>query len=162
MTWSSSPSIPDRILAALPYVLPVIVGLPYGIQLITDFPIFGFLLVPLSPLLSVYGTLASTVPFFGLIVFFALILLVVRNPNISHFIRFNTMQAILLDIILVVFSLILSLFDPNLFGNLITSTLNNVLFLGMLAAVGYSIVQTFRGVYAEIPTISQAVHMQVR
>ena len=89
-------------------------------------------------------------------------MLVVRNPHISHFIRFNTMQAILLNIILVVFSLVLSLFDPSLFGNLITSTLNNVLFLGMLAAVGYSIVQTFRGVYAEIPTISQAVHMQVR
>jgi uncharacterized membrane protein len=162
MTWSSSPSITDRILAALPYLLPVIVGLPYGIQLITDFPIFQFLLVPLAPLLSVYGALASTVPFFGLIVFFALILLVVRNPNISHFIRFNTMQAILLDIILVVFSLVLGLFDPNIFGNLIVSTLNNVLFLGMLAAVGYSVVQTFRGVYAEIPTLSQAVHMQVR
>ncbi len=162
MTWSSSPSITDRILAALPYVLPVIVGLPYGIQLITDFPIFGFLLIPLSPLLSVYGTLAGTVPFFGLIVFFALILLVVRNPNINHFIRFNTMQAILLNIILVVFSLVLGLFDPRVFGNLIVSTLSNVLFLGMLAAVGYSIVQTFRGVYAEIPTISQAVHMQVR
>ena len=162
MTWSSSPSVTDRILAALPYLLPVIVGLPYGIQLITDFPLFGFLLIPLAPLLRVYGTLQGTVPFFGLIVFFALILLVVRNPNISHFIRFNTMQAILLDIILVVFSLVLSLFDPNVFGNLIVSTLNNVLFLGMLAAVGYSVVQTFRGVYAEIPTISQAVHMQVR
>jgi uncharacterized membrane protein len=162
MAWSSSPSITDRILAALPYLLPVIVGLPYGIQLITDFPIFGFLLVPLAPLLSVYGTLQSTIPFFGLIIFFALILLVVRNPNISHFIRFNTMQAILLDIILVVFSLVLSLFDPSIFGNLIVSTLNNVLFLGMLAAVGFSLVQTFRGLYAEIPTISQAVHMQVR
>jgi uncharacterized membrane protein len=120
------------------------------------------LLVPLAPLLSVYGTLQSTIPFFGLIIFFALILLVVRNPNISHFIRFNTMQAILLDIILVVFSLVLSLFDPSIFGNLIVSTLNNVLFLGMLAAVGFSLVQTFRGLYAEIPTISQAVHMQVR
>jgi uncharacterized membrane protein len=162
MSWSSSPSITDRILAALPYVLPVIVGLPYGIQLITDFPIFGFLLVPLSPLLTIYGTLQSTIPFFGLIIFFALILLVVRNPNINHFIRFNTMQAILLNIILVVFSLVLSLFDPSIFGNLIVSTLNNVLFLGMLAAVGFSMVQTFRGLYAEIPTISQAVHMQVR
>jgi hypothetical protein len=162
MTWSSSPSITDRILSVLPYILPVIVGLPYGIQLIRDFPIFGFLLIPLAPLLTVYGSLEGTIPFFGLIVFFALILLVVRNPNISHFIRFNTMQAILLDIILVVFSLILGLFDPSVFGSLIVSTLSNVLFLGMLAAVGYSIVQTMRGVYAEIPTISQAVHMQVR
>jgi uncharacterized membrane protein len=162
MSWSSSPSIPDRFFAALPYLLPIIVGLPFGIQLMMEFPIFSVILIPLAPVLRLYGNLSGTIPLFGLIVFFALILLVVRNPNISHFIRFNTMQAILLDIILAVFGLILSLFDPSVFGALIVSTLSNVLFLGMLAAVGYSVVQTFRGLYAEIPTISQAVHMQVR
>jgi len=34
--------------------------------------------------------------------------------------------------------------------------------MGMLLSVGFSLVQTFRGLYAEIPTISEAVHMQVR
>jgi len=164
MTWSSSPNptLLDRILAALPYILPITAGLPYGIQLISQFPVFGFLLLPLSPLIAVYSGLESTIPFFGLIVFFALILLVVRNENISRFIRFNTMQAILLSIILAVCGLILSLLDPQLFGALLSSTLSNVLFLGMLLSVGFSLVQTFRGLYAEIPTISEAVHMQVR
>jgi uncharacterized membrane protein len=152
----------DRVLAALPYILPITAGLPYGIQLISQFPVFGFLLLPLSPLIAVYSGLESTIPFFGLIVFFALILLVVRNENISRFIRFNTMQAILLSIILAVCGLILSLLDPQLFGALLSSTLSNVLFLGMLLSVGFSLVQTFRGLYAEIPTISEAVHMQVR
>jgi uncharacterized membrane protein len=105
--------------------------------------------------------LEQTIPFFGLIIFFALILLVVRNERISRFIRFNTMQAILLSFILAVFSLILSILNPNLFGELIASTLANMLFLGMLVSVGYSLVQTLRGEYAEIPTISDAVHMQV-
>lgn len=164
MTWSSSPNptLLDRFLAALPYILPITAGLPYGIQLISQFPVFGFLLLPLSPLIAVYSGLESTIPFFGLIVFFALILLVVRNENISRFIRFNTMQAILLSIILAVCGLILSLLDPKLFGALLSSTLSNVLFLGMLLSVGFSLVQTFRGLYAEIPTISEAVHMQVR
>ncbi|MFZ4675956.1 MAG: Tic20 family protein [Nodosilinea sp.] len=164
MTWSSSPNptLLDRVLAALPYILPITAGLPYGIQLISQFPVFGFLLLPLSPLIAVYSGLESTIPFFGLIVFFALILLVVRNENISRFIRFNTMQAILLSIILAVCGLILSLLDPQLFGALLSSTLSNVLFLGMLLSVGFSLVQTFRGLYAEIPTISEAVHMQVR
>ena len=164
MTWSSSPNptLVDRVLAALPYILPITAGLPYGIQLISQFPVFGFLLLPLSPLIAVYSGLESTIPFFGLIVFFALILLVVRNENISRFIRFNTMQAILLSIILAVCGLILSLLDPQLFGALLSSTLSNVLFLGMLLSVGFSLVQTFRGLYAEIPTISEAVHMQVR
>ncbi len=164
MTWSSSPNptILDRIFAALPYILPVMAGLRYGSQLVAQFPVIEFLLLPLSPLIRLYGTLEGTIPFFGLIVFFALILLVVRNENISRFIRFNTMQAILLSIILAVFGLILSLLDPSVFGALLFSTLSNVLFLGMLIAVGFSLVQTFRGLYAEIPTISEAVHMQVR
>lgn len=162
MTWSSSPSIPDRLFAALPYILPITAGLPYGIQLIDQFPVFGFLLLPLSPLIQVYVGLERSIPFFGLIIFFALILLVVRNENISRFIRFNTMQAILLSFILAVCGLILSLLDPATFGALLNSTLANVLFLGMLVSVGYSLVQTFRGEYAEIPTISDAVHMQVR
>ncbi len=164
MTWSSSPNptILDRIFAALPYLLPITAGLPYGFQLIGQFPVFGFLLLPLSPLITLYAGLERTIPFFGLIVFFALILLVVRNENISRFIRFNTMQAILLSIILAVCGLIISLLDPSVFGALLSSTLANVLFLGMLISVGFSLVQTFRGLYAEIPTISEAVHMQVR
>jgi uncharacterized membrane protein len=162
MTWSSSPSIPDRLFAALPYILPITAGLPYGIQLINQFPVFGFLLLPLAPLIQFYTGLERTIPFFGLIVFFALILLVVRNENISRFIRFNTMQAILLSFILAVCGLILSLLDPATFGALLSNTLANVLFLGMLVSVGYSLVQTLRGEYAEIPTISEAVHMQVR
>jgi uncharacterized membrane protein len=162
MTWNSSPSVPDRIFAALPYILPVAAGLPYGFQLMSQFPVFEYLLFPLAPLLNIYLGLQGTIPFFGLIIFFALILLVVRNENISRFIRFNTMQAILLSLIFAVVGLILSLLDPNIFGELLFNTLSNVLFLGMLIAVGFSLVQTFRGLYAEIPTISEAVHMQVR
>jgi uncharacterized membrane protein len=167
MTWSSSPNptILDRILAALPYILPIMSGLNYGAQLVTQFPILRFLLLPLAPFIIAYSTLQSIPfigPFFGLIVFFALILLVVRNENISRFIRFNTMQALLLSIILAVCGLILSLLDPSVFGALLSNTLANVLFLGMLISVGFSLVQTFRGLYAEIPTISEAVHMQVR
>ncbi|MEB3252537.1 MAG: Tic20 family protein [Cyanobacteriota bacterium] len=162
MNWSSSPTVRDRIFAALPYILPITAGIPYGVQLINQFPLFGFLLLPLSPLIRVYMGLEQTIPFFGLLVFLALILLVVRNERISRFIRFNTMQAILLSFILAVFSLILSILNPSLlFGELIASTLANMLFLGMVVSVGYSLVQTLRGEYAEIPTISDAVHMQV-
>jgi len=35
-------------------------------------------------------------------------------------------------------------------------------FLGAIAAIIYSIVQSVLGRYAEIPTLSEAVYMQVR
>ena len=162
MTWNSSPSILDRVFAALPYILAITAGLPYGIFVVQEVPAIQYLLLPLLPLIQVYMGLQRSIPFFGLIVFFALILLVVRNENISRFIRFNTMQAILLSFILAVCGLILDLLRPVLGGGLLVQTFASALFLGMLASVGYSLVQTFRGEYADIPTISEAVHMQVR
>jgi hypothetical protein len=103
------------------------------------------------------------IPFAGLIIFFVLLLAVVRNDNISRFIRFNTMQAILLDILLSITGFVVQLLKNS--GSvplLLEQTLFNMLFLGTIAAVGYSVVQSLLGRYAEIPTISEAVHMQVR
>ena len=157
MNWRGTESAIDRIWASLPYLLPLVDSLVFGYALFRTVPFVEMLFVPLFPLLVLY----RGVPFFGLIVFFLLLFLVVRNTNISHFIRFNTMQAILLDIILIICRVILQLVGP-VFGGLVMDTLMNTIFLGVVAAVVYSVVQTIRGVYAEIPTISEAVHMQVR
>ncbi|HEY9877790.1 MAG TPA: Tic20 family protein [Leptolyngbyaceae cyanobacterium] len=158
MNWRGSTTVTDRIWSSLPYLLPLVDGLLFGIFLFREFPALQVLFIPLAPLLALY----SNIPFFGLAVFFALFLLVVRNTNINHFIRFNTMQAILLDIVLVLCRIVIEILQNVLGGGLILETLMNVVFLGMLAAVVYSVVQTGRGEYAEIPTISEAVHMQVR
>lgn len=156
MNWRGSTTVTDRIWASLPYLLPLVDGLMFGVYLFRQFPPLQTLFLPLAPLMALNSG------FFGLIIFFLLFLLVVRNTNINHFIRFNAMQAILLDIVLIICRIVLQLLGPALQGGLIVETLMNVVFLGTLAAVGYSVVQTLRGQYAEIPTISEAVHMQVR
>ena len=116
------------------------------------------ILIPLSPVLAIYGG----IPFAGLIIFFALFMLVVRNEKIAHFIRFNTMQAILLSIVLTLCSLLLRVLNPVPGVNFATETLANTVFIGLLVAVVYSVAQTIMGRYAEIPAISDAVYMQVR
>jgi hypothetical protein len=149
----------DRILAALVYILPLIYGLPFGLQLLKDFPILSTLYLPLSPIISLYYGL----PFAGTIIFFVLYFAIVRNERISHFIRFNTLQVILLDILLIVGGLILDIlkqgFPPN---SLIILALLNTVFLGTVAASIFGIVQSARGLYAEIPGISEAAYSQVR
>lgn len=163
MTWRGSTTPKDRFFACLPYLLPLIEGLAFGEYFFRQFPELRVILLPLSPVLFAYSIINRfTFGFGGLIVFFALFLLVVRNESINHFIRFNAMQAILLDIILVLCSFILSLFGSGLGGGLIVETIYNVIFFGMIAAVVYSIVQSVMGRYAEIPTLSDAVYMQVR
>lgn len=157
MNWRGSTDIKDRIFAALAYVLPLIVVLPFGQFLLRQFPILGIIYLPLQPLISLYYGL----PLVGLIIFFVLFLAVVRNPQICHFVRFNTMQAILLDILLVLCGLLLPILVQALGVNLLTETLYNIVFLGILAACGYSMIQSLMGRYAEIPSLSQAVYSQV-
>ena len=158
MTWRGSITPKDRIFACLPYLLPLLDGLRFSGPFFSQFPLFAPLFAPLAPLLTIYN-----LPFAGLIIFILLFALVVRNENINHFIRFNTMQAILIDIVLILCSLIINfILQPVLQGGLILETLYNVVFLGTLVAVIYSVVQSALGRYAEIPTLSEAVYMQVR
>ena len=125
MTWRGSTTVPDRIFACLPYLLPLIDGLAFGRFLFTQFPFLQLLLIPLSPLMQIYS-----LPFASLVIFFALYLGVVRNENISHFIRFNAMQAILLDIVLMLCGLVLPLLRNAFQIAFIAETLYNMVFLG--------------------------------
>lgn len=146
----------DKIFGALVYLLPIIYVAELGFGLMRQFPVFQVIYQPLTPLLQlIYG-----VPFAGLIVFFALFMGVVRNQNISRFIRFNTMQAILLDILLVLYKLLFSVLGRGFSGGLMVQTLNNAMFLGILAASFYAIAQCFQGKYAELPIVSEAASSQ--
>jgi len=49
MTWRGSTTVPDRIFASLPYLLPLIDGLAFGRFLFTQFPVLQLLLIPLAP-----------------------------------------------------------------------------------------------------------------
>ncbi|HBE17216.1 MAG TPA: hypothetical protein DEG17_25515 [Cyanobacteria bacterium UBA11149] len=158
MTWRGSTTVQDRIFAALPYILPLISGLEFGNDLFEQFPNLQVILIPLMPFIFIY----NKIPFAGMVIFLLLFLLVVRNERIIHFIRFNTMQALLLDILLILCSLAMSILGPGLGDTLITQTLYNAIFLGTWAACGYAIVQSLLGRYAEIPTLSEAVYAQVR
>lgn len=158
MAWRGSTTVKDRIFACLPYLLPLVSALPFGDFLFRQFPALQVMLIPLTPVLFIYQALGS---WGGIIIFFLLFLLVVRNERIVHFIRFNAMQAILLDILLVLCSLLFNILLKGLGTNLVTETLLNIVFLGTVAACGYSIVQSLLGRYAEIPALSEAVYAQV-
>ena len=148
----------DRIFGALVYVIPLLDALPFGSFLLKQFPQIALIYLPLQPLIQIY----YGIPFASFILFLVLFFAVVRNDNISYFIRFNVMQCILIGILLSLFGLIIQTLLPGLGVNLLTETLVNFAFLGALAACFYSIVQTALGRYAEIPTISEAASSQIR
>ena len=149
----------DRSFGALIYLFPLIYALPFGIALLTQFPwLYQFF----SPLVAIYG-LTNSLPFASLIIFFGLWFAVVRNDNVSYFLRFNGMQAILMNILQILFSLIMGILVPA-FGaqSLITETLNNTIFMGSIVACFYCIFRSIQGQYAELPVLSDAASSQIR
>ena len=167
MVWRSSTTLRDRILAALMYLIPLYDGIVYGRFLFAQFPFLEYLKIPLIPLAIVYSLIPfghSLIPFGlgSLLVFILLFVGVVRNEKIPHFIRFNTMQAILISIVLAIISLIYNLILQPLIRGFFAEVLFNTIFLGVLAMVGYSVVQSVRGRYAEMPLISEASYLQTR
>ncbi|MEX0267601.1 Tic20 family protein [Leptolyngbyaceae cyanobacterium UHCC 1019] len=171
MTMRGSVSIKDRIFAILPYAYPMVEAAGLGIFLIAQFPSIALLLLPLAPFAFVYGLLGMVAGrYASMIIFFALYVLVVRNDKINGFIRFNTMQALLIGItaslVGILFSL-LGLSTGDLLGinspfTLLTSTIFSMIFIGVMASSIYSIVFAVRGRYGEIPVVSEAAYSQVR
>ncbi|MEL6470961.1 MAG: Tic20 family protein [Cyanobacteria bacterium J06614_10] len=159
MTSSATPL--DRAFAALSYVMPLASALQAGFyffsflaeQAPAVLQVIQLLLLPLSPLIAIENSIL------GLGVFILLFAFVVRNTNISRFIRYNVLQAILVSFVISISALVLR--TLGLSGGLIGETLLNVLFLGGMAIVIYSVARSVMGEYAEIPTISEAINMQL-
>ena len=146
----------QRLLALLAYLLPWSAALPFGDSLDNLIPALQWLALPALPVLM----LERGVPFGGFLLFLVLFLAVVRNPQVPYFLRFNVLQAILLDIVLVVLSLAFQLLRIGSLG-FAGRTLANTVFLGMLVLLLFALVQCLRGKEADIPTLSDAVRMQL-
>ena len=151
------PPIWQRLLGALAYLLPLSDALPFGQSFMGMFPLLQWVAVPALPLV----VLEQAVPFGGLVLFLLLFLLVVRNPRVPYPIRFNVLQAILIDIVLVLLSLAFDTVLAPLGAGFAIRTLSNTIFLGTVLLVLFSVVQSLRGKEADIPTVSEAVRMQL-
>ena len=155
MTWRGSTDIKDRIFAALVYSIPLYYSLSFGYSVLRYMPrilltVINIFLIPLN---FVY----SSLPFADFILFLVLFLAVVRNYRISHFIRFNTMQALLLYLALILVGMGLRILALGL----IAAVINPACFIIALAVCLYSIIQAVQGSYPDIPGISQTVYNQI-
>jgi hypothetical protein len=156
------PPLWQRLLALLPYSLTWSDALPFGRDLFSSFPALNALMLPAMPALLVQnlGSMGG-MNLGGLLLFVLLFAAVVRNPQVPYTIRFNTLQALMLDILLVVIGLVFQLLQSLLGGGLLFRTLANTVFLGTLLILLFTVVQVLRGKEADLPTLSEAVRMQL-
>ncbi|XP_022714702.1 protein TIC 20-II, chloroplastic-like [Durio zibethinus] len=158
MSLNPTPAI-DRLISAAAYALPFFNSLQYGRYLFIQYPQLGTLFDPLLPLLSLY----KSVPYASFVAFFALYLGLVRNPSLSHYVRFNSMQAVTLDVLLVVPLLLTRILNPGRAGlgyRLMVWGHTGVFVFSLLCFV-YGVVWSILGRTPYLPFVADAAGRQV-
>jgi Chloroplast import apparatus Tic20-like len=171
--WRSTTDPTERVLACLPYAIPMLEAFPFGQILFALFPPLAIIGIPLLPFGIVSGFLSSILgPYSGVIIFFLLYFFVVRNLSIRHFIRYNTMVALLISICLTLISILFEGlgFSLEKLSSLATvpgmayilAILASIAFIAVMGSAIYAIVHCAMGRYVSIPMVSNAADAQVR
>lgn len=155
------PTLQEKAISILPYLFPLLDGVQFGKYILLENPDNVFV----AAIAILFGLFRS-IPFSGLIAFFALNFLS-GNLKINRLIRFNMQQAIFLDI---------ALFFPGLLGALygilfsgvaklpesVTVLSSDAIFFTLLIAVAYCTGSSLLGYTPDkIPVISNAVEQRM-
>ena len=136
----NSRTLPEKAFSMLAYAMPLVPAVASGgafLSLLSrEVPqlgnLIGALMLALTPLFIV-----ESQPVVSLVIFILLYALVVRNESISRFIRFNVLQAIMLNITLSVLMIVLGL--PGISASAVfIGTILNVIFFSSMTAIIYS------------------------
>ncbi|XP_072981684.1 protein TIC 20-II, chloroplastic [Typha angustifolia] len=160
-TISASAAVPatDRLISVLAYSLPFLNSLHYGRFLFARVPIAAAAVGPLLPLVAAYRTL----PYAGFVAFFALYLGVVRNPAFGRFVRFNSMQAVVLDVLLALPVLLQRVFGVPArgLGFKVLEIGYDVVFVFAAVCFVYSVVSCVLGRTPYLPIVATAADRQL-
>ncbi|KAK4343970.1 hypothetical protein RND71_037064 [Anisodus tanguticus] len=149
---------PDRLISAITYFYPFFDGIQYGKYVITQFAPIQTLIQPLVPAIRVF----KSFPLNGLLVFFTLYFIVVRNQNFSRYVRFNTMQAIVLDVLLIFPDLLERSFNPkDGLGLDLMMSFDSTVFLFLLVCLVYASSSCLLGQLPRLPIVAEAADRQV-
>ncbi|MQM07097.1 hypothetical protein Taro_039932 [Colocasia esculenta] len=150
---------PDRLISAACYLYPFLDGVQYGKYVVAQFPAFQLVLQPFVPAIRLFRGF----PLNGVLIFFALYFFVVRNPGaFSRYVRFNTMQAIVLDVLLIFPDLLERNFSPHDGVGLdLVMSLDSTVFLFLLVCLIYGSTSCLLGQVPRLPIVAEAAERQV-
>ena len=147
----------QRLIGILIYMLPWSDAIPFGRYLFIDFPVLQWMAMPALPIII----LKQGIPFGNVLLFFVLFLFIARNPKVPYFLRFNTLQALLIDIGMILISYAFQILIRPLGERLLISTLSSTVLIGILAIVIFAFGKCLQGKEPDLPGISEAVRMQL-
>uniref|UniRef100_A0ACD5Z411 Uncharacterized protein n=1 Tax=Avena sativa TaxID=4498 RepID=A0ACD5Z411_AVESA len=157
---SDAVGAPDRLVAAVAYLYPFLDGAQHGRFIVAQYPFFNALLSPLAPAARLFHSSPLT-PF---LLFITLYFAVVRNQQaFSRFVRFNAMQAVALDVLLIIPDLLAQSFAPSGagIGLDIFMSAENTVFLFLLVCLFYGGGACLLGMTPRLPIVADAAERQV-
>ncbi len=151
------PTLGGKILSIFLYMIPWADCLIFGNHLFIKYPFTQIIQIPAIPIIII----ERSIPFGSLLLFLAIFIGLVKNNKVSYFLRFNGLQAILINIFVIIMGFIFQIiFSP--FGNsLLIRTFSSTLLISLFSIIVYCIWSCSQGNEPNLPGISQATKMQL-
>ena len=151
------PSLGERLLGVLLYMIPWSDSLTFGNHLYIKYPFIQIIQIPAIPIILI----ETSIPFGSLLLFLAIFFGLVRNSKVSYFLRFNALQCLLINIGIIIVSFIFEIIFSPFANSLIIRTLSSSLLISIFLMIIYSVWSCTQGNEPNLPGISQAAKMQL-
>jgi len=139
------------------YLIPWIDTIAIGREIYHNFPVSLIIYYLPGPFVQIY----YSSQFAPLVVFFLLFLSVVKNNKLPHFVRFNCMQGIMIDIVVMLFNILRAYFPAELRWSAVLHVFDMFSWMICISTTLYCVYWALIGKYADIPYVSESVYMQV-
>ncbi len=151
------PSIGAKILGVLLYMIPWADCLTFGNHLYIKYPFTQIIQIPAIPIILI----ERSIPFGNLLLFLAIFIGLVRNTQISYFLRFNALQSLLINIGIIIVNFIFEIIFSPFLNSLIIRTFSSTLLFSLFAVIVYCVWSCTQGNEPDLPIISEATKMQL-
>ena len=151
------PSLGEKILGILLYMIPWSDSLSFGNHLFIKYPFIQVIQIPAIPIILIERSL----PFGNLFLFIAIFIGIVRNSKVSYFLRFNALQSILINIGIIIVSYIFEIIFNPFLNSLIIRTFSSTILMSLFSVIVYCVWSCTQGNEPSLPGISQATKIQL-
>ena len=151
------PSLRDKILGIILYMIPWSDSLGFGNHLFIKYPFTQIIQIPAFPIILI----ERSIPFGNLLLFLAIFIGIVRNNKVSYFLRFNALQSLLINIGVIIISYVFEILFSSFYASLIIRTLSSTLLISIFSMIIYCVWSCTQGNEPDLPWISQATKMQL-
>jgi uncharacterized membrane protein len=147
----------ERIVSAALYIFPALDATAVTLSFFKWWVSLSWAWFLLEPITTLYYSSSFT----PLIVFFIMFLAFVRNKNFHHIVRFHAMQAVMIDMIIMIASCIRSHLPPEFRWSVMIVVLDRFIGATIFISTVFCVWHALQGHYADIAYISNAVYIQV-